>query len=305
MIPASGESEESGNAIGLASDGSTKFGGDERSNSTSSANKNNLASQERILSGHHDPRQRKTYLVLLSFTVLSAISGLALLFVWMFQFRPVNGIGIENAGQLANLHPLMMYTFMVSLNMYAVLVYRTHFNQPKQSLKWIHAILAGGNIVMSLLGVFAMFKSHLMAGIPNFYSLHSWIGAITNIFYLSQFVVGFVAFMKPGLAQHRRASIMPWHRFCGAALLVLAALAAITGITELVIFQDKNGAYSNFMPITFIANAAGLSVVAMTALSIYLLAAPQYIRPPLLEEAPLKAEFKKRADAAATTGLRD
>lgn len=256
---------------------------------TSPQQKSGLREQSsQIESGHHDPVQRRNYLIVLGLSVSSALVGLTLLLVWMFKYRAVTGLGISNAGQLSNLHPILMFTFMVSLNMYAVLVYRTHYNLPKDRLKWTHAILSGGNIAMSLLGVYAMYKAHLMSGIPNFYSLHSWIGVTVNVLYLSQLIAGFVSFLKPGLPLHQRAVLMPLHRLLGTMILVLAAGAAITGIAELVIFQDKNGAYSGFTPITFIANFAGVSVILMTVLSIYLLTAPKYLRPRLPEEEPLK-----------------
>lgn len=251
-------------------------------------NNNNGLDAALAESGHHDARQRCVYLSLFGFTIANALIGLALVTLWMFKYRKVTGIGLSDADQLANLHPLLMYTFMVSLNMYAVLVYRTHYSLSKQRLKWTHAILSGANIVMSLLGVFAMFKAHLIKGWANFYSLHSWLGVMTNGFYLAQFVFGFVAFLKPGLAQHRRASLMPWHRFFGAGLLIMAALAAITGISELVIFQDSDRLYSSFSAITFIANFAGIATVLMTATAVYLLSASQFRRPRLSEEEPLK-----------------
>lgn len=278
QLPASNDSDETAN-IGLASEDSTRVSSDMPGVSSTI---------QAIPNGHKDPKQRRIYLSLFTLTALSGLLGLTLLAIWMFRYRPVSGIGISTADELSNLHPLMMFTFMVSLNMYSVLVYRTHYSEPKDRLKWTHAILSGGNIVMSLLGVFAMYKSHLMLGFANFYSLHSWIGALTNAFYLSQFVFGFVAFMKPGLAQHKRAALMPWHRLFGSTILVLAGVSAITGILEMVIFQDKQHDYSKFTAITFIANLAGISTVVMTALAIYLLTAPQYLRPRQMEEEPLK-----------------
>lgn len=239
------------------------------------------------VNGHYDPKQRRLYVGLLLFSVASAATGLALILVWMFKFRKETGIGVSSAGQLSNLHPVMMFAFMVSLNMYAILVYRTHYQQPKERLKWTHAIISGVNIVMSLLGVLAMYKSHNLAGYPNFYSLHSWIGVMTNAFYLAQFSLGFLAFMKPGFSVQTRALLMPWHRKLGAAILVLASMAAITGIAEMVIFQAGTD-YGKFVPLTFIANFAGISVVLMTATTIYLVTAPQYLRPRLPEEEPLK-----------------
>lgn len=289
-IKASTDSSDSAN-IGLASeDNSARLEGGTSTSQQRSAQMMTSNGQlvNKAENGHHDPKQRLIYVSLFGISLVSAVTGFVLLVVWMFNYRAVTGIGISSAAQLSNLHPLMMYLFMVSLNMYAILIYRTHYSLPKDRLKWTHAILSGGNIVMSLLGVFAMLKAHWLAGIPNFYSLHSWIGALTNGFYLTQFLVGFVAFLRPGLTQHRKAALMPWHKLAGAALLVLAAMAAITGIAELVIFQDKDGVYSKFTPITFIANITGISIIIMTAISLYLVTAPQYMRPRLPEEQPLK-----------------
>lgn len=285
-IKASTDSSDSAN-IGMADEeGSPRLRGEKSSQrSAQVASDGQLVNKE---NGHHDPKQRLIYLGLFGVSLISATTGFLLLVIWIFNYRPVTGLGISDAGQLANLHPLMMYLFMVSLNMYAILIYRTHYSLPKMQIKWTHAIISGGNIVMSLLGVFVMVKSHWMKGIPNFYSLHSWIGVLTNAFYLTQFIVGFIAFLAPGLTQHRRASLMPWHRVGGAALLVLASAAALTGILEQVLFQDKEGAYSKFTAITFIANFTGISIVLMTTVTLYLLTAPRYVRPRLPEEEPLR-----------------
>lgn len=244
--------------------------------------------KEPVISGHHNKQQRRLYLIILALSVFSALTGLLLILIWMLHYRPVTGFGLSDKAGLANLHPVLMYTFMVSVNMYAILIYRTHYCLAKSRLKWAHAILSGTNIVMSLLGVAAMYKAHLLAGIANFYSLHSWLGALTNGFYLAQFVGGVVAFLRPGWSQQQRARLMPWHRLAGGALLVLAAAAALTGIAELVIFQDKDGLYAGFTAITFIANLTGLSVIIMTGAAVYLLSAAEFRRPALPEEQPLK-----------------
>lgn len=249
----------------------------------------NSGEKRKQINGHLDVQQRRIYLGVFMVALISALVGLVLLFIWMLHFRQVTGFGLTEAGKLANLHPILMYIFMVSLNMYAILIYRTHYYLPKDKLKWAHAILSGGNIVMSLLGVLAMYKSHLMAGLANFYSLHSWIGVTTNAFYLLQFIAGFIAFLRPGLAPSIRAKMMPWHRKMGTVILVLAAMAAITGIAELVIFQDGDKhPYSKFEPITYIANFAGMSVVIMTIATVYLVTASHYLRPSQPEELPLK-----------------
>lgn len=263
-------------------------GGDNHSQASSEKKRLNGGSDAAI-DGHNDVRLRRIYLILFATVLFFSILGLILLLIWMFYYRPITGIfDLTNADQLSNLHSIIMYTFMLSLNMFSLLIYRTFYFSLKGNLKWTHAILGGLNIVMSVLGVFAMLKSHWMNGYANFYSLHSWIGTTAISFYLLQFVAGFVAYLKPGLTDMRRKQLMPWHRMLGTYILVLASLAAITGITETILFQDKNGEYKKFSAITFLVNFSVFSIIIMSSITVYLLQAKEYQRRPLQEELPIQ-----------------
>lgn len=230
-----------------------------------------------INNGHLDPTKRTRYLIIFVISTLISLLGLALIFVWIFKIRPKPGIGFSNAAQLTNLHPILMYTFMATLNMYSVLIYRTHYDKPKGILKIMHAIIMATCIVTGILGVLAIFKAHSMANMADWYSLHSWIGTLTLSLFLLQFIAGFVAFLKPGLSPRTRAQLMPWHRFSGVVIMILSALAVVTGIAEFAIFAGDD--YNKFKPITFVANFAGICVV-LSAMGLgYLLTEPAYLRP--------------------------
>lgn len=144
-------------------------------------------------------------------------------------------------------------------------------------MKWIHAVISFFNVVMAITGVTFMFVSHNASGDPNLYSLHSWIGLTTTVLYVSQFLFGLITFLKPGLSQTIRAKSMPWHRFMGVAILVMAGLAAITGVAEWAIWSIKD--YNKFSPMTFIANFTGICVLVSTFISVYLLSQRRYRRP--------------------------
>lgn len=243
-------------------------------------------SPPRELNGHLNPTKRKRYVVIFIISALISLLGLALILVWIFKLRPKPGVSFDSAPQLTNLHPILMYTFMATLNMYSVLIYRTHFDQPKGFLKILHAIIMGVCLVAGILGVLAIFKAHQMANMADWYSLHSWIGTLTLSLYSIQFIAGFVAFLKPGLSIRARLDLMPWHRFMGVALMILSAVAVVTGIAEFAIFAGDD--YNKFKPITFVANFAGMSVV-LSALGMgYLLTEPIYRRPQIGEELSLK-----------------
>lgn len=229
-------------------------------------------------SGHLEPSSRRLFVALLSTSICMTVTGFGLVVYWMFFFNKQHNDKMSTAEWLSRLHPVLMYFFMFSLNSYSVLLYRTHFNMSKSTLKWTHAMLACVNIVFSLLGVFAMFRSHQLTGKPNFYSLHSWIGVSTNTLYLAQLLAGISVFLRPKTSQSLRTMLMPFHRFVGALILVLACISVVTGVAELVLFQGIP-AYVSFTPVTFIANFAAMLSIVSTSISIYLLATPAYLRP--------------------------
>lgn len=86
--------------------------------------------------------------------------------------------------------PIILYIFIIS----AILHYRTFRNNKKQNLKNQHAVCNGCIIILVLLAGFAAFVSHLYANPPvaNLYTLHSWIGVVTILMFLSQVRLVFI-----------------------------------------------------------------------------------------------------------------
>lgn len=235
--------------------------------------------------GHQDPKQRRIYLALLASSVAFALLGLVLLLIWVLHFRSEPGIGFGSSAKMSNLHPVLMYIFFVSINMYSILVYRTHYDMPKTALKWIHGGLLGVSMLAAWVGVAAIWRAHQIDGKADFYSLHSWIGALTNLLFFLQFVMAFVTFVKPGLTPKNRSLVMVWHRMSGALILVLASVASLTGILEMALFQGIPE-YTQFGALTFLANFTGVCIIFVAIVAIYLVTAAQYRRPSPPEEQP-------------------
>lgn len=107
-----------------------------------------------------------------------------------------------------------------------------------------------------LVAAVAVYDSHVLASppIPNFYSLHSWIGGLAVtvfVFQVSnlnlrnislnqssqsiitfQWIGGFVTFLFPQLKAAQREVIMPYHIFFGMSGFILAIAAALLGLSE-------------------------------------------------------------------------
>ncbi len=59
-----------------------------------------------------------------------------------------------------------------------MLVYRVFRNERKRKLKLMHAALNATCLVLSAIGLRAVFAFHDASDINNMYSLHSWLGLV-------------------------------------------------------------------------------------------------------------------------------
>lgn len=67
----------------------------------------------------------------------------------------------------------------------AIISYKT-VNGDKTYQKAVHMTLQGVALLLGVVGILFAYKFHHDNNIQNFYSLHSWFGIITIIFYLIQ-----------------------------------------------------------------------------------------------------------------------
>merc|ERR1719445_2154189 len=115
-------------------------------------------------------------------------------------------------------------------------MYRIFRNEPKFKLKLAHAAIMILVFILSVIALIAVFDFHNLKQIPNMYSLHSWMGILTVILFLFQWLSGLITFLFPGLASHLKSSYLPVHIFFGLMIFVCACATALLGITEKAIF---------------------------------------------------------------------
>uniref|UniRef100_A0A3Q2CS23 Transmembrane ascorbate-dependent reductase CYB561 n=1 Tax=Cyprinodon variegatus TaxID=28743 RepID=A0A3Q2CS23_CYPVA len=119
----------------------------------------------------------------------------------------------------------------------AILVYRVFRNEAKKHVKLLHGIIHLLALIISIVGIVAVFDFHRAAKIPDMYSLHSWCGMATVILFCLQWVLGLMFFLFPVASSWLRATYLPIHVFSGLTLLVMAIGTSLLGITEKLLFS--------------------------------------------------------------------
>ncbi|KAM6905664.1 transmembrane ascorbate-dependent reductase CYB561 [Xenentodon cancila] len=209
--------------------------------------------------------------------------------VWMGHFQ--GGFAWDGSAQEFNLHPLCMVLGLIFLQGDAILVYRVFRNEAKKSVKLLHGTIHLLALIISIVGIVAVFDFHRKAKIPDMYSLHSWCGMATLLLFCLQWVIGLLFFLFPVASAWLRATYLPVHVFCGLTLLVMAIGTSLLGITEKLLFSIMPS-YSTFAPEGVLANMLGILLVVFGVLLCYLITREEYRRPPNPEEESLSVHFK-------------
>jgi len=225
---------------------------------------------------------RLLYLIL----QMVGITIIVLMASWVFVF--LGGVSWSSTPSIQfNWHPLLMTVGMIYLYGNTILIYRGLRYTPKRSLKLTHATLFGFIFVLILIAGTAVYQSHVLANppIPNFYSLHSWVGITAMLLFVFQWIGGFVTFLYPQVRAPLKETIMPFHIYFGLTGYVLAVAAALLGISEKVFFHNKE--LSTFPNEGVLVNCIAILIVFFAGLVVFLATKPNYKRIPLPEDAIL------------------
>ncbi|KOM24647.1 hypothetical protein LR48_Vigan2389s000100 [Vigna angularis] len=187
-----------------------------------------------------------------------------LLLVWLLHFREgVAFFSSSNPTKIFNLHPLLMVIgfilvggevspfviYTTTLLATAIMIYKSAAKKSR-SVKVVHLLLHLVAMVAGVLGITAVFKSKKEVGLPDMYTLHSWLGMSAICLFGLQYIIGFFSYFFPGAEMSTRASLLPWHRFMGMAIFLLAVGTAETGLLQyfqfLHLFRSQEALIVNF-----------------------------------------------------------
>ncbi|XP_028989483.1 lysosomal membrane ascorbate-dependent ferrireductase CYB561A3 isoform X3 [Betta splendens] len=168
----------------------------------------------------------------------------------------------------------------------AAVMYRIPLTWGQNKLPWklLHAVLMLIALVLSVVGLCAVFDYHNAKNIPNVYSLHSWIGIVATALFAMQWAFGATAFLLPCSPLSLRKLLKPVHVWFGGSVVFLSIAACISGINEKLFFDLKENTtgsqhYRELPPEAVLGNALGVLIVAFGLVVLMILSNHKWQRP--------------------------
>ncbi|CAO1423674.1 unnamed protein product [Diamesa serratosioi] len=203
------------------------------------------------------------FVVVLSSILL--LAALVLTVFWVIYYR--EGFSLDDPKKQFNFHPVLMVGGYITLSGFSILLYRICRCCSHLVVKLCHTFFHACSIPCIVIGFMTVWDSHNQQNIPNFYSLHSWLGLITMGLFAFQFVLGFFSFLVLlccDNATHKFRSIMvPIHASLGLATFMLAVAAGVTGLTQKAIMDLGITNYSTMIEEGVIMNAIGVILIGL------------------------------------------
>ncbi|XP_029916442.1 lysosomal membrane ascorbate-dependent ferrireductase CYB561A3 isoform X2 [Myripristis murdjan] len=201
---------------------------------------------------------------------------------WNSQWR--GGFAWDGSTLQFNWHPVLMVSGLVVLYGYGAVLYRVPLTWGQNKLPWklLHAGVMLLCLVLSVLGLCAVFNFHNAKHTPNLYSLHSWIGICTTALFAMQWAVGVAGFLLPCSPMALRKLLKPVHVWMGASILSLSIVACISGINEKLFFVLRGNttqAYASLPSEALFGNSLGVLLVVFGLVVLMILSNQKWQRP--------------------------
>ncbi|XP_031347374.1 cytochrome b reductase 1-like isoform X3 [Photinus pyralis] len=213
-----------------------------------------------------------TFVVIVACILLLGSVGLTIF--WVMSYR--GGFGWRDANnpeKQFNLHPVLMVAGFITFSGFSILLYRICRCCRRIYVKLLHTVFHALAIPCVAIGFIAVLEYHKYRNIPNFYSLHSWLGFVTMGLFAIQFVVGFFSFLILLCCQSAtsafRAALVPIHASFGLTTFMLAIATCLTGLTEKVFTMPGGFGGSKLPNDIIVVNVLGMSLVGLAVVFNY------------------------------------
>ncbi|XP_023338471.1 transmembrane ascorbate ferrireductase 1 [Eurytemora carolleeae] len=159
--------------------------------------------------------------------ILAGLGAMTCVLYWKLGFD--GGVAWrDNPAKQFAWHPILL-TLSIVLSGIGGTLYKV-LNISKPITKSIHAILMILAAASGAIGLWAVIDSHNFASppIPNFFSLHSWVGISVLAVLGLQLLFGLIILLFP-IPSSKKAGFMPLHKYFGILVFVGSVAAAIIG----------------------------------------------------------------------------
>ncbi|XP_029961186.1 lysosomal membrane ascorbate-dependent ferrireductase CYB561A3 isoform X2 [Salarias fasciatus] len=203
--------------------------------------------------------------------------------VWNSRWR--GGFAWDGSSLQFNWHPVLMVVGLVVLYGNGAVLYRIPLTWGQNKLPWkiLHAAFMLLALILSIVGLCAVFDFHNTNKIANLYSLHSWIGIVAAVLFAFQWAAGAAGFFLPCSPPALRRLLKPAHVWLGGAILILSIAACISGINEKLFFvlkgnDGKSQPYASLPSEALLGNFLGVLIVAFGLVVFRMLSNPLWQR---------------------------
>ncbi|KAM7416904.1 hypothetical protein PAMA_018809 [Pampus argenteus] len=235
-------------------------------------------------SGHCRMRSVVSFYICYLLCLCLGLACMVCVCLWNSRWR--GGFAWDGSAQQFNWHPVLMVAGLVVLYGYGAVLYRIPLTWGQNKLPWklLHAALMLLALILSVVGLCAVFDFHNAKNIPNLYSLHSWIGLAATALFAIQWAVGMAGFLLPCSPVSLRKLLKPVHVWMGGSILSLSIAACISGINEKLFFVLKGDAsgtqpYAKLPPEAVLGNILGVLIVAFGLIVLKILSQHEWQRP--------------------------
>lgn len=130
-------------------------------------------------------------------------------------------------------HPLAQSLAILTLTESILTIQPTHTAQQKRIGQWAHGSLNLLALLLLIAGVTIIEYNKIANNGAHFHSVHGYLGVITSIILIIQYLVGFTMWATPSLygGEQKAKAIWKYHRYSGYGILVLL-LATVCSATK-------------------------------------------------------------------------
>ena len=235
-----------------------------------------------------DAEARSNSLILaIMFWILLALSQvflwcviLPLVIVWVTDDLSSSGLEQKWTGgpQTFNWHPLLTIIAFIIVGGEGTLVFRALSRigvSSKNAQKFVHVFLMAISCILIGVALGAIFYNQETLKYANLKTLHSKLGLAAAVHFFVQFLLGLIFYAFPCMPKSARRYMMPYHRFAGKAVIVLAAMAILTGLQEQLGWETEKPDTASAQRT---GQGIGLAIVYTVMIILFLLGRDEYRR---------------------------